>query len=285
MKAADIAGTTWLITGASAGFGRAIAEEVLARGGRVVATARKPQDLEPIVAIAPDRVAAAKLDVTSEADIADCLKLADERFGGVDVLVNNAGHGFSAAVEEGSEREVRALFDVNVFGLAALTRAVLPQMRARRSGKIINFSSIAGVRGVPGVAYYCASKWAVEGLSEALAGEVAPFGIGVLVVEPGAFRTEFYGRSLLLPDNRIPAYEGAEAIRKMSSEQDGAQAGDPKRAATVIVDTAFAEKPPLRLILGRKVWPSAEASIKARLADMEFSRELSETCDFPVETA
>lgn len=283
MSSPDITGTVWLVTGAAAGFGRAICEEILARGGKVVATARDPAKVADIAAIAPDRVLAAPLDVTSQAQIDACVKDTIARFGKLDVLVNNAGHGFMAALEEASEEEVRQLFDVNVFGLAALTRAFLPHMRAAKTGKVINFSSIAGVRGSAGAPYYCASKFAVEGMSEALAKELEPFGIGVMIVEPGAFRTDFFGRSMLLPKVQMPEYEFAGKLRAMSEKMDGAQPGDPKLAAKAIVDVTYGPHLPLRLLLGKGIWNSAKQSMLDRITDMEFCRELSEQCDFPAE--
>lgn len=280
MSARDIKNSVWLVTGSAAGFGRAICEEVIARGGKMVATARDPGRLADLVALAPDRVLALELDVTSEKKIDSCIKNALERFGQIDVLVNNAGHGFMAAVEEASAREARSLFDVNFFGLVSMTQAVLPTMRKARAGMIVNISSISGVRGTGGASYYCASKFAVEGLSEALAQEVAPFGIGVLIVEPGTFRTDFFGRGMMMPARRMPEYEGATRLRTMSDTMDGKQPGDPRLAAAIIVDTALLSKPPLRLMIGKGIWISARDSLLARVQDMEFSRELSETTDY-----
>ncbi|RJG08270.1 oxidoreductase [Massilia cavernae] len=277
----DLSNKLWFITGASAGFGRALCEQVIARGGRLLATARDVAALADLAAMAPERVALAPLDVTNPAQIAAAVALAEARFGGIDVLVNNAGYGYLGAIEEASDAEVRAQFDVNFFGLAALTRAVLPSMRARRSGKIINMSSTAGTRGNAGVGYYAASKWAVEALSEALAQEGAPFGIGVLIVEPGPFRTNFSGSAIAHPAHPIPAYEGAAAARAWSASLDGTQAGDPVRAAALIVDTAIQREPPLRLILGRQAFDGACTSIQLRLDDMQRSRTIAPAADFP----
>jgi NAD(P)-dependent dehydrogenase (short-subunit alcohol dehydrogenase family) len=183
----DLNGKVWFVTGASAGFGRALCERVIHRGGRVMATARNPASLKDLVDHAPDRVAAVILNVVDSQQIAAAVAAATARFGGIDVLVNCAGYGFLSSVEEASDAEIRAQFDVNVFGLINVIREVLPAMRAQRSGKIVNFSSIAGARGFPGSGVYCASKWAVEGVSESLAAELQPFGIGVLSSNPVPF--------------------------------------------------------------------------------------------------
>lgn len=281
----DLTGKTWFITGAASGFGRAIAEEVLARGGQVVASARNPESVGDLVALAPQRVFAPKLDVTREEEIRAALDAARERFGRIDVLVNNAGYGFLAAIEEASDAEVRRQFDVNVFGLAAVTRAVLPAMRADGGGSVVNLSSTAGTRGSAGVGYYAASKFAVEAMSEALSKEVASFGIRVLIVEPGPFRTDFSGRSIAVPATPIDAYESAAQLRAYSGSLDGKQAGDPKRAAAIIVDTLLSEDPPLRLILGAQAYTGAIQSIRDRLSDMERSRDIAPLADFPHEPA
>ncbi len=186
----------WFITGCSTGFGRDLAKLVLEKGWRAVVTARNPDTVQDFNTAYPDRALALKLDVTDPAQVAEAVKKAESSFGRIDVLVNNAGFGYLAAIEEGEDSEVRAMFETNVFGLAAMTRAVLPGMRQRRSGHIVNISSMAGLVGFPGVGYYNATKFAVEGLSEALAKEVEPLGIKVLVVEPGPFRTDWAGRSL-----------------------------------------------------------------------------------------
>ena len=279
----DLAGEIWFITGASAGFGRALALEVLARGGRLVATARDPAALECLVAEAPERVVAARLDVTSREQIEAAKAAADARFGAVDVLVNNAGIGYLAAIEEGSDAEVRRLFDANVFGLAAVTRAFLPSMRARRCGTIVNISSIVGFRANAGVGYYAASKWAVEALSEALSKEIAPFGLKVLIVEPGPFRTDFAGRSLLRPAHTIDEYEAVVAIRAASQRGHAKQSGDPVRAASLIVDAVHAPEPQLRLILGASGYASVIGSVERRLQGLRQSEELAPLADFPAD--
>ena len=185
----------WFITGCSTGLGRALAELIVQRGSRVVVTARDKSAIADIERSAPDRVLALSLDVTRPADIDAAVAATRERFGRIDVLVNNAGYGYQSTVEEGEEAEIRAQFDTNVFGLFAMTRAVLPLMREQRKGNIINITSVAGLIGYPGSGYYAASKHAVEGWSDALRAEVLPLGIGVTCVEPGPFRTDWAGRS------------------------------------------------------------------------------------------
>ena len=214
----------WLITGCSTGFGRELCRALLRRGYRVVVTARNPATLDEF-ALAGNALVAA-LDVTVPRQIADVVRQADERFGQIDVLVNNAGYGYLSAVEEGEDEEVRAMFETNVFGLANMTKAVLPGMRARRRGHIVNISSVGGLIGFPGIGYYNASKFAVEGLSEALAKETAGLGIKVTIVEPGPFRTDWAGRSLKTPKNAIADYaQSAGARRAAIQGYSGSQQG------------------------------------------------------------
>jgi NAD(P)-dependent dehydrogenase (short-subunit alcohol dehydrogenase family) len=241
----------WLITGASSGFGRCIAEAALAVGDVVVAAARRPEAMADLVESAPDRVTAIALDVTDtdgiEAAVAEVL----DRHGRVDVLVNNAGRGAIGAAEETTDAELRDLMDLHFFGPAALTRAVLPQMRDRGSGAIVQMSSMGGRFAFPGVGAYSATKFALEGWSEALAKEVDRFGIRVLIVEPGAFRTSFNGRGALLVSEPIAAYdEQIEPVRTRMPEDDGAQPGDPAKAADAILQALASPDPPLRLALG-----------------------------------
>ena len=277
----DLTGKTWFNTGTGSGFGRAIAQQVLQRGGNVVASARNPDSVADILALAPERVLTVSLDVTCTKQIELAVSQAQERFGKVDVLVNNAGYGLLAAIEEASDAEVRRQFDVNVFGLAAVTRAVLPGMRAVGAGQIVNISSTAGTRGGAGVGYYAASKFAVEAMSESLSREGEPLGIRVLIVEPGPFRTDFSGRSIAVPTTPIAVYEHAARMRTYSSALDGNQAGDPKRAAKIIVDTVLTEHPPLRLVLGGAAYRGAVQSIRERLSDMERSGDIAAQADFP----
>jgi NAD(P)-dependent dehydrogenase (short-subunit alcohol dehydrogenase family) len=277
----DLAGKVWFVTGASVGFGRALCERIIQRGGRLMATARDPASLAELLERAPDSSAAAKLDVSNSDQILAAVAAAKSRFGRVDVLVNCAGYGFLGAVEEASNEEIRAQFEVNFFGLVSVTRAVLPSMRAQRSGTIVNFSSIAGACGYPGSGVYCASKWAVEGLSESLAAELQPFGISVLIVEPGPFRTDFAGRSIAVPARPISEYAAAAAVRDWSASMDGMQPGDPARGANAIIDTVLEESPPMRLILGASAFETARKASRARMDDVERSREVAAAADFP----
>jgi len=251
----------WFITGTSTGFGRAIAEEALARGAAVVAAARKLDDIADLVARSPDRVLAVKLDVTRESDVRDAVAAALARFGRIDVLVNNAGYGIVGAVEETPDQELRAQFETNFFGAMALTRQVLPHMRERRSGTIVNISSLGGQSTAPGFGAYCATKFALEAMSEALAAEVKPLGIGVLIVEPGSFRTAFAGNAL----RSMPAIEAYAAsvgpTRAFADGMHGTQAGDPTKAAKAIADVVGRADMPLRLPLGA----DAIAAIKTHL--------------------
>jgi NAD(P)-dependent dehydrogenase (short-subunit alcohol dehydrogenase family) len=242
---------TWFITGASRGFGALIAEQALNRGDNVVATARNPQSVIERLGERPNLLAVA-LDVTDEAQGHEAAKAAVQRFGRIGVLVNNAGYGLLGAVEEASAREVEALYRTNVFGLLAVTRAVLPHMRRQRSGRILNFSSIGGYRSGAGFGVYCSTKFAVEGLSEALAEEVRPLGIHVTVVEPGYFRTDFLdASSLSVSPAEIADYAGtAGRVRHVAAGLSHAQPGDPQRLAEVLADFVNEPEPPVRLPLG-----------------------------------
>lgn len=241
----------WFITGTSSGLGRALARRVVERGDAVVATARRAATLDDLVAAAPDRVLAQPLDVTAPGQPQSAVRAAVARFGRIDVVVNNAGYGVVGALEELTDEQVRAQFDTNVHGVLAVLRAALPQLRAQGSGHVVNVSSVAGLRASPGLGAYAASKHAVEGLSEALAAEVAGFGIGVTIVEPGAFRTSWAGGSMVSGD-RLPAYAGtpSDGLRDALRRMDGRQDGDPDRAAAAIVEAVTSERPPLRLPLG-----------------------------------
>ncbi|WP_298400697.1 oxidoreductase [Sphingobium sp.] len=270
----------WFITGASSGFGKAIATAVLARGGRVIATARNPASLASLAAVAPDRVLTVQLDIRDPVGMAAALDQA-EVFGGVDVLVNNAGYGFLGGVEESDDDEIAAQMDVNFFGPLRLIRAALPAMRARGSGFVVNISSIAGVRAFPGAAFYSASKFALEALSEALAGEVGRFGIGVLIVEPGYFRTDFSGRSLMVTGSPHPDYGFLARQRDTAQAADGAQIGDPARGAVAIIDAMNAKTSPGRLVMGSDAYAIVKDSLDARRIELEDWRALTEGTDFP----
>ncbi|MFO1426712.1 MAG: oxidoreductase [Steroidobacteraceae bacterium] len=272
---------TWLITGTSSGFGREIARAVLARGGRVVATARRPESLQDLAHSAPDRVLALPLDVQQLAQVQAAVAAAEQRFGGVDVLVNNAGYGLFGTIEHMPEAELRQLFEVNFFGLVAMTRAVLPAMRRRRRGFIVNISSVAGLRGHAGSAFYCASKFAVEGFTEALRNEVAPLGIGAIAIEPGPFRTEF-GPSAHYA-TQIPEDYAASAgvtVQWMSALR-GREPGDPARAALAIMDAINMDSPPGQLVLGGDSHARVIEVATRRLAAFEGQRALAATADYP----
>lgn len=241
----------WLVTGASSGFGRALTRAAIEAGDTVIAVARRTAALDDLVAAHPDRVEALALDVTDTGRIETAVAEIVARYGRIDVLVNNAGRTQVGAVEETTDRELRDLFDLHFFGPAALTRAVLPQMRAQRSGAIVMMSSVGGQLSFAGFSAYSATKFAVEGFAEALADEVSPFGIDVLVVEPGAFRTGLFGpgAAYFSAENEVYA-ETAGATRRMVETGDGAQPGDPAKAAAAIRAALDAERTPLRLPLG-----------------------------------
>ncbi|VVJ21409.1 Dehydrogenases with different specificities (related to short-chain alcohol dehydrogenases) [Amycolatopsis camponoti] len=272
----------WFITGCSTGLGRALAEAVLDRGLRAVVTARDPARVADLVAKHGDRALALPLDVTDHAQVADAVKRAETAFGRIDVLVNNAGYGYLAAIEEGEDDEVRKLFDANVFGLADVTKAVLPGMRARRSGHVVNVSSLGGLAAFGATGYYHATKFAVEGLSESLAAEVAPLGIKVTIVEPAAFRTNWSGPSMRQSATHIDDYaETAGARRAATTATYGHQPGDPVRAAEAVLAAVDAEEPPLRLLLGKAAYDIATARLETLRAGFDTWRETTLGADFP----
>lgn len=271
----------WFITGCSSGLGRALAELVLKRGWRAVITARNTTDIAAIAADAQERALIISLDVTKAADIDAAVVATREKFGRIDVLVNNAGYGYQSTVEEGEEAEIRAQFDTNVFGLFAMTRAVLPLMREQRHGNIINITSVAGLVGFPGSGYYAASKHAVEGWSDSLRAEVAPLGIGVTCVEPGPFRTDWAGRSLRQTGNRIADYAGTAGKRLVGTrETSGAQAGDPVKAALAMMTLARGADAPRHLVLGAWGFSTVVEQMQQRVQEITSQRELSLTADF-----
>jgi NAD(P)-dependent dehydrogenase (short-subunit alcohol dehydrogenase family) len=271
---------SWLVTGANAGFGRAVCEEVLARGGKVIATARNPDSLAALVEKSNGRALALPLDVTKPTQIAAAVEAA-KALGGVDVLVNNAGYGFLGGVEESEDREIRAMFEVNFFGAAAMMRAVLPGMRAKGAGYIINVSSIAGIFGGPAGGYYSGTKFGLEGLSESLAVEGEPLGIRVLIMELGAFRTDFFGRSMVRPKTRISAYTRVDDTYKYAEAYDGKQPGDPARAAAIMLDAVDSASPPRRLVLGRESHGVVTGALRSRLEEAESQRELALKACYP----
>ncbi len=268
--------TTWLITGCSTGLGRALARAVLARGDNAVVTARDTSTLQDLATEFPTTALAVALDVTEQSQVEAAVQQAEERFGAVDVLVNNAGYGYRAAIEEGSDADVRTLFDTNVFGPVAMIKAVLPGMRSRRSGAIVNISSIGARISPPGSGYYSASKAALEGLSGSLQKEVKPLGISVTVVEPGGFRTDFAGRSLTQSAGAIADY--ADTAGKRRKEHDtvhGTQQGDPDKAAAAIITAVEAPDTPGFLLLGKDASKAFDAVEEAQRAEVDHWRELS----------
>src|ERR1700682_4333878 len=272
----------WFITGCSTGFGRELAKLVLDHGYRAVVTARDPRTIHDLTADHQGRALARKLDVTNKAEVAEAVKTAESTFGSIDVLVNNAGYGYVGAVEESEEDEVRAMVDTNFFGLAGMIRMVLPGMRQRRRGCIVNISSNGGLLAFPGFGYYNATKFAVEGLSEALAKEVAPLGIRVLLVEPGPFRTDWAGRSLRRSNQRIPDYdETAGVLLERLTSGSGKQVGDPVRAGEAIIKALESDNMPLHLVLGRIAVDTARSKIELLRRDVDAWEQTSLSADYP----
>lgn len=271
----------WFISGCSTGFGRELAQQAIARGFKTVVTARDAAKIEDLVS-GHDNALALALDVTDQTSIEQAVSAAIEKFGSVDVLVNNAGYGYQSSVEEGEEKEIRAQFDANVFGLFALTRAVLPAMRKARSGHIINITSVAGFIGFASSGYYSASKHAVEGWSDSLALETAPLGIHVTCVEPGPFRTDWAGRSLHQTPSKLPEYADTAAARmKSTAEYSGTQAGDPARAAKAMIAITEHANPPRHLVMGAWGYDAVTNKLKERLAQIEAWKQTSIETDFP----
>jgi NAD(P)-dependent dehydrogenase (short-subunit alcohol dehydrogenase family) len=271
----------WLITGCSGGFGKILAEDALRRGDKVVATARDKTSLASLLTQYPETARTLDLDVTQSSSIESAIMDVEATFGRLDILVNNAGHGFMGAIEEGTPDEYRPLFEVNVFGLIEMTRAALPLMRRTGNGRIVNLSSGAGIVGMGGHGYYNATKFAVEGLSEALAQEVAPFGIRVVIVEPGPFRTDFLGRSIKVAENAIPAYnETGGHARSYRDNNDGRQPGDPHKAVSVMLKAIDSDNPPLHLPLGPRAHELARNKLAAFEHDMNAWESVSIATDY-----
>ncbi len=272
----------WFITGCSTGFGRELGQLVLRRGWQAVVTARDVARVQDLTEGHEDRALALSLDVTRTDQIQAAVKQAEERFGAIDVLVNNAGYGYQSSIEEGVDAEIRAQFDANVFGLAAMIRAVLPGMRARRRGHIINLSSQAGFIGFEGSGYYAATKHAVEGLSDSLSREVAPLGIKVTCVEPGPFRTDWAGRSLKQTRPSIADYQNTVGARlELTANYSGKQPGDPIRAAEAMIRIVEAENPPKHLVLGSIALDGVRNKLKETLAEVEAWADTSRSADYP----
>jgi NAD(P)-dependent dehydrogenase (short-subunit alcohol dehydrogenase family) len=272
----------WFITGCSTGFGRELAEQALQRGDRVVLTARKPAQVQDIADKYPDTALALALDVTDGTAIRKAVADAEARFGHIDVLVNNAGYGYFSAIEEGEDEEIRRQFETNVFGLISLTKEVLPGMRKRRSGNIVNVSSVGGLLAFPATGYYHATKWAVEGFTESLSKEVGPLGIKVLIVEPGRFRTDWAGRSVIESKTIIDDYDAtAGERRRQAKAYTGTQPGDPARGAAAIIQAVDAGSPHLRLALGSDAYQFIGDRLVELKANLEAWKDLSTGTDFP----
>ena len=274
----------WLITGCSTGFGRALAKEVLAKGYNAAVAARNTDDVKDIIEAYPETAIAVKLDVTVPAEIVAAVGTTLEKFGQIDVLVNNAGIGYFAAIEESEDEQVRRMFEINVFGLTKMTQAILPVMRTQRSGHILNISSIGGLRSFPGVGFYNATKYAVDGFSEALSKEIAPLGIKVTIIAPSGFRTDWAGRSakdstVKIDDYATTAGKNAGDIRGYS----GNQPGDPVRAAKAMITVVESENPPLRLLLGAAALKGGRAKIEELKHDFDTWADITEGADFPKE--
>jgi NAD(P)-dependent dehydrogenase (short-subunit alcohol dehydrogenase family) len=268
-------GRVWLITGCSAGFGREIALAALAAGDRVLATARRPEILSELRERGGDRVRTAALDVTDTGQVDAAVKTALEEFGRIDVVVNNAGNGSVGAVEELTLEELRALMEVMFFGAVVVTKAVLPHLRAQGSGTVVQISSMGGQLSMPGYGAYCATKYALEGLSEALAEEVKPFGVKVLIVEPGAFRTEF-GGGRMHRSRTIDAYAvSTSGTRDAVETMDGTQPGDPVKAAAAIVRAVGSDDAPLHLALGADAVEAIRAQHESLAADLAAWEDVS----------
>lgn len=267
-------GKVWFITGTSSGFGRLLAEEVLAKGERVVATARKPEVLADLIEKYPDTARAVKLDVTNLEDVKHSIEAALKEFGRIDVLVNNAGYALVGAIEEANNEQIKQQFDTNVFGAVNVIREALPTLREQKSGHIVNVSSLVGVSAFTSMGYYSASKFALEGLSEALAAEVAPLGIKTTVVEPGPFHTGFSTRAVALGDNLLPeVYPSTAELTDAFSHFDSPQSGDPVKAVKLIIEAVEAENPPFRLPLGLFAYEGIEAKLESVKQDISVWRE------------
>ena len=271
---------TWFITGVSTGFGLEIAKLALEHGHTVAGTARRPADLTAFEALAPGRAHAFRLDLAEADTIAPTIAHVIERLGHVDVVVNNAGYGTAGAIEEVTDEQIRRQMEVNFFGALTVMRAFLPHLRRQRKGWILNLSSIAGVLANPGLGLYCASKFALEAVSEALAKEVAPLGIKVVIIEPGPFRTDFAGRSLVVAPS-IPDYDAtAGAMRRYFEQVDGKQAGDPVKAARAMLELVTMENPPLRLAMGNRAVDLIRNKLESQLAELAQYESWARSLDY-----
>ncbi|PRH86841.1 short-chain dehydrogenase/reductase [Labrys okinawensis] len=272
---------TFLITGVSSGLGKAFAEGALAAGHRVIGTVRNADAASTFLALAPDRAHAMLLDVTNFDSVPKAVARAESEIGPIDVLVNNAGYGHEGILEESSLDEMRRQFDVNVFGAVAMIKAVLPGMRARRSGHIVNVTSMGGFITMPGITYYCGSKFSLEGISEALGKEVKPLGIHVTALAPGQFRTDWAGRSMVRSERSLADYDAImDPIRAARRAKSGNQPGDPAKAAQALLKLVSAENPPVRLYLGADALKLVQDKIEAMKAEMAAWEEVSRSTDF-----
>lgn len=273
----------FLITGVSSGFGRAFSEAAIAAGHTVVGTVRRDSDRAPFEAISPAKAHAVVLDVTDFSAIEGVVASIVSRFGPIDVLINNAGYGHEGVLEESPLEAMRHQFEVNVFAVVALIKAVLPGMRVRRSGHIINISSMAGYASLPGIAYYAGSKFALEGITGVLAKEVEPFGIKVTAVAPGSFRTDWAGRSMVRSERAIADYDALfNPIRAARDEKSGKQAGDPARAAQALLKLIESDDPPVHILLGTDALGIVRTHLKDLSAQIDAWEPLSRSTDFPL---
>jgi NAD(P)-dependent dehydrogenase (short-subunit alcohol dehydrogenase family) len=273
----------WLITGVSSGFGRALSELILEKGGEVAGTVRKDADKAEFEKLAPGRAFGILLDVTDEAAVNRGVKEAEEKLGGIEVLVNNAGYGFEGALEEATLDDFRQQFEVNVFGAIAMMQTTLPYLRSRRAGHILNISSMGGLMAFPGISAYHGSKFALEGISESLAKEVKHLGIKVTIVEPGGFRTDWAGRSMRHVERTIEDYEeSAGWSRKRLAQRNGRQPGDPRKAAEAMLHITQVEEPPLHLLLGSDALQLVGEKLGALQAEIMKWAPVSAGTDYPM---
>lgn len=273
----------WFITGTSQGFGKELVKAALQMGDIVVATSRTPQKVREEFGEHSDRLLAVSLDLCDENQISSAVKNAIDTFGRIDVLVNNAGHGLLGAIEETNDTEILNLYETNVFGLIRVIREILPHMRSQKRGHIVNISSLGGLIGVPGWGVYSSTKFAIEGLSEALATEVAPFGIKVTIVEPGPFRTNFLSNSLKKTEKILTDYKDSSGkLRASTDERNGKQLGDPALAAKSILAAVLSEKPPLHLLLGSLAYELANKKLDSLREEFNLWKDETISSDFPM---
>lgn len=272
----------WFITGCSTGFGRELAKKTIEAGYKVAVTARNKAKIEDLVLNAQENAIALTLDVTDKSQVSDAVKKALAKFGRIDVLVNNAGIGYFSSAEESIEKETRRMFEINFWGLMDVTMQVLPYMRKQKSGHILNFSSIGGLKSFPTLGYYNATKYAVEGISETLVQELEPFGIEVTLVEPSGFRTDWAGRSSIKTQVSIEDYRGTIADQWLmaASQGGGQEAGDPVKAAQAIIDVVESKEPPHHLLLGKGAYEGAYDKIKALRKDFETWKDTTLGADY-----